>query len=260
MDYSILSFLSMLAVLVVVVVDSRKLRTTSIQQPLVVVLEQDDPTPGEDNIEIGSSEGNQLFAKLILKEEKTAGPNHVLDLVRYFETQVNLGACAPASAVAVLNALDYKRPIDPTYSSYMGEGFPFWTQTAFVFEPCVKKNLQFHVYGETLQGFASVMKCFGLNVDARHGDGSKEFTDSMVSHLEANHFVIANFERSLIHEKTGGHFSPIAGVVDGRLLILDVARYKYPPVFVPISDVVDAMSKVDLQSGVSRGFVAVWKK
>jgi len=233
----------------------RRLRTV-VDEPLVggEAGELDTTYEDEYNIRITTSEGRKLFEKLLERN----GP--VLDLLSSLETQMNLGACAPASAVTVLNAMDYRKPYDPTYTSYMGDAYAFWTQTAFAYDPCVKKYLNSHVFGETLEGFGAVLKCLGLNVEIRHGDGSQKLADSLKSHLDANHFVIVNFERAALHQKAGGHFSPVAGYVDDRVLLLDVARYKYTPSFVPIADMIQGMSRVDLQSGMARGFVAVWKK
>ena len=215
--------------------------------------------PSSSNVAIDSALGKGLFSKLLLSDEAD-GPNQTLLLLRYLETQVNLGACAPASAVTVLNAMNYKRPFDPTYTPYIGEGYAFWTQTAFAFDPCVRKILGGHVYGETLDDFASVLKCLGLKVEVHHGDNTETFATSLRGHLEEKHFVIANFERSAIHQKAGGHFSPLGGFVEGYFLLLDVARYKYAPIFVPSADLIQAMSTKDAQSLKTRGFVAIWKK
>ena len=53
-----------------------------------------------------------------------------------------------------------------------------------------------------------------------------------------------------------GHFSPIGGYHAGRdmALILDVARFKYPPHWVPVSLLWDAMDTVDEATGQPRGY------
>lgn len=58
--------------------------------------------------------------------------------------------------------------------------------------------------------------------------------------------------------KTGtGHFSPIGGYHAERdmALILDVARFKYPPHWVPLSLLWEAMDTVDEATGLQRGYV-----
>lgn len=53
-----------------------------------------------------------------------------------------------------------------------------------------------------------------------------------------------------------GHFSPIGGYHAGRdmALILDVARFKYPPHWVPLSLLWEAMNTLDEASGHRRGY------
>lgn len=52
-----------------------------------------------------------------------------------------------------------------------------------------------------------------------------------------------------------GHFSPIGGYHAGKdmALILDVARFKYPPHWVPLSLLWEAMNSVDITTGQHRG-------
>lgn len=82
--------------------------------------------------------------------------------------------------------------------------------------------------------------------------------DELSKELSLGHFVIANFNRSLVHESSFGHFSPVGTKVNGMFLVLDVARYKFAPTFVPQADLVAAMASFDAQALRSRGFVSVW--
>ena len=54
-----------------------------------------------------------------------------------------------------------------------------------------------------------------------------------------------------------GHFSPIGGYHAGRdmALILDVARFKYPPHWVPLSNLWEGMNIIDDTTGQHRGYV-----
>ena len=51
-------------------------------------------------------------------------------------------------------------------------------------------------------------------------------------------FVIINYLRKAIGQEKGGHISPLAAfdAESDRFLILDVARYKYPPVWVKTAE------------------------
>ena len=57
-------------------------------------------------------------------------------------------------------------------------------------------------------------------------------------------------------KQTGtGHFSPIGGYHAGQdmALILDVARFKYPPHWVPLPLLWEAMNTTDESTGLLRG-------
>ena len=78
----------------------------------------------------------------------------------------------------------------------------------------------------------------------------------------ADHFVIINYLRMAIGQERGGHISPLAAyeAKTDRFLILDVARYKYPPVWVAASDLFDAMNTPDADNeNKTRGYVLIAK-
>ncbi|KAJ6874259.1 hypothetical protein NC651_032928 [Populus alba x Populus x berolinensis] len=58
-----------------------------------------------------------------------------------------------------------------------------------------------------------------------------------------------------------GHFSPIGGYHAGKdmVLILDVARFKYPPHWVPLELLWEAMNTIDKATGHHRGFMILSK-
>ena len=72
--------------------------------------------------------------------------------------------------------------------------------------------------------------------------------------------MIVNYLRKALGEETGGHISPLAAydAKADRFLILDVARYKYPPVWVKAADLFAAMDTPDAANdNKTRGFVLV---
>jgi len=77
---------------------------------------------------------------------------------------------------------------------------------------------------------------------------------------QKDHFAIVNYLRMVIGQERGGHISPLAAYdaeLD-RFLILDVARYKYQPVWVSASDLFSAMNTPDADNGnKKRGFVLI---
>lgn len=54
-----------------------------------------------------------------------------------------------------------------------------------------------------------------------------------------------------------GHFSPLGGYheLEDMVLILDTARFKYPPHWVPLAQLYQAMASVDAVTGKARGFI-----
>ncbi|KAA8544136.1 hypothetical protein F0562_022148 [Nyssa sinensis] len=67
--------------------------------------------------------------------------------------------------------------------------------------------------------------------------------------------------QSSIDDFRTGHFSPIGGYHAGKdmALILDVARFKYPPHWVPLRLLWEAMDTVDEATGFQRGFMLISK-
>lgn len=84
-----------------------------------------------------------------------------------------------------------------------------------------------------------------------------KFKNIIISSLNNKKYIIANFLRSKIGEKGGGHFSPVAAYdkETDRFLVLDVSRYKYPAVWVTASDLWNAVNTFDDTD--PRGFLVI---
>jgi hypothetical protein len=87
-----------------------------------------------------------------------------------------------------------------------------------------------------------------------------QFRELAATALESkDHYLIVNYSREILGQVGGGHFSPL-GAYDrntDRFLIMDVARYKYPPAWVKATDLWDAMNTDDLDAKAKRGYVVV---
>ena len=75
------------------------------------------------------------------------------------------------------------------------------------------------------------------------------------------HVVVA-YDRRALGQTGSGHFSPVGGLHEGRdlVLLLDVARFKYPPHWVSLEALHRAMLSVDPASGRSRGFLTIQRE
>jgi hypothetical protein len=214
------------------------------------VLAQTLPLP-PNLIAFDSPEGEKL-----LLESKSRDDYFPLSM--QFVTQNNQAYCGVASIVMVLNGLKIPAPEAPQYKPYN-----VFTQDNFFSNENTKKVLPPEVIarqGMTLNQLGGLLASYDIKVKVyRAGDTSlPEFRKLAAENLkQPGNFVIVNYLRKAIGQETGGHISPLAAYNEqtDRFLILDVSRYKYPPVWVKAADLWKAMATVDSASGKTRGFV-----
>ena len=177
-----------------------------------------------------------------------------------FETQRTQSYCGVASMVMALNALGAPAPATPEYQPYA-----FFTQDNVLNEKtdAIRPRELLARRGMTLDQLGQILSLYPVKVDVRHTapGGADEFRKLAGEALAGrNHVVIVNFLRSALGEQTFGHISPLGAYDEksDRFLILDVARYKYPPVWVKTADLFDAMNTPDPDNdNKTRGYVLV---
>jgi hypothetical protein len=179
-----------------------------------------------------------------------------------FVTQKTQAYCGVASIVMVLNAAGAPAPSTPEYQPYH-----VFTQDNLLderTEPVLPQAVLAR-QGMTLDQLGGLLALHPVTIEVRHAaDGGLDaFRAAARDYLAAkNHFVIVNYLRKAIGQQTGGHISPLAAydAKEDRFLILDVARYKYPPVWVKASDLFDAMNTTDASNDdKTRGYVLIAK-
>ncbi|XP_021763267.1 glutathione gamma-glutamylcysteinyltransferase 1-like isoform X2 [Chenopodium quinoa] len=114
--------------------------------------------------------------------------------------------------------------------------------------------------GITFSKVACLAHCNGAEVEAFHTNDSAidNFRSYVISSSSSGNFhMIVSYNRTILKQTGSGHFSPIGGYHAGKdmVLILDVARFKYPPHWVPLTLLWDAMNTVDEATGFYRGFM-----
>ena len=171
-------------------------------------------------------------------------------LTRNFESQSRRGFCGVASSVVVLNAL--RTPA------------PRLTQSNFFTEATNKVRTSFQITfsGMTLAELGKLLQAHGARVTVHYAaDSSLEAFRSVARQNLAtgNDFLIVNYQRAALGQSEIGHISPVAAynLKTDRLLILDVASYNYPPVWVSTEVLWKAMNTVDPASGRTRGFAVI---
>jgi glutathione gamma-glutamylcysteinyltransferase len=71
--------------------------------------------------------------------------------------------------------------------------------------------------------------------------------------------LIVNYSRRTLGQTGDGHFSPIGGYHAGSdsVLVLDTARFKYPPHWVSVAQLFAAMQAQDGSTGMPRGWIGL---
>lgn len=180
-------------------------------------------------------------------------------LIPNFAVQNTQTFCAVASAVTVLNTLPIKKPVDPLYKPY-----GYFTQSNF-FSPAVAKIISAQTVlaaGMTREQMAQTLMQQGVKAESLAGDSFDN--DSLRTLLQKalgddEQFVLVNYARASLGQVGGGHWSVLAAFDEDsdRVLILDVAKYKYPPVWVEIDALRQAIATIDTTSQKARGLVVV---
>jgi Phytochelatin synthase len=195
-----------------------------------------------------------------------------------FTTQVTQAFCGVASGVTVLNASAARKPLTDPYKPY-----PYFTQCN-IFNAKARQRLDLATVsneGLTLAQAAYLLNAqAGVRATCYHAGASggvavtggvpacgiagsaAEFRRTVRRVLGSpQRYLLVNFSRATLSDDNqgGGHFSPLAAY-NGRaddLLLMDVARYKYPPFWVDTDLLWRAMATTDTSSDRHRGYIVL---
>eukprot|EP01031_Cornospumella_fuschlensis_P026345 gene26345-31824_t len=198
-----------------------------------------------------SSEGKRLFAEALQEGYLEA----YFPLAAHFTTQANTGFCGLASLTVALNALR----IDP-HRAYSG----VWRYFDEVMLDCCDPLEKVTKEGIGLKKVACLALCNGATVEVHYGTTTSlsKFRADLLACLRAEGTImVVSYSREVLGQVGVGHFSPMAGYHNStdRVLILDVARFKYPPHWVKVEDLYAAMCTTDTETGDSRGYLLIRK-
>jgi glutathione gamma-glutamylcysteinyltransferase len=184
-------------------------------------------------------------------------------LSEQFVTQSEPSYCSLSSLAMVLNALNH----DPRKT---WKGVWRWVSEESLF--CDSKRVQcghsqekVKTGGMNFEDFQALQVCQpGIMIQSFPvtDDNPAPFRSLVIRSCEAtkhDSFLISNFSRAVLNQTGDGHFSPIGGyhAASDSVLILDVARFKYPPYWVTVDLLWRAMRAIDSQSQRSRGYFLV---
>lgn len=205
--------------------------------------------PSPPAVEFASLQGKQLFLEAI----HNGTMENFYRLISYFQTQSEPAYCGLASLSMVLNAL----AIDP---GRKWKGPWRWFDESML--DCCEPLETVKARGISFGKLVCLAHCAGAKVEAFRTNHSTidEFRKYVMRCSSSDDcHVISSYDRSVLKQTGTGHFSPIGGYHAGNdmALILDVARFKYPPHWVPLKILWDAMNNVDLSTGQRRGFMLI---
>eukprot|EP00164_Ancoracysta_twista_P004170 GFYU01005607.1.p1 GENE.GFYU01005607.1~~GFYU01005607.1.p1 ORF type:complete len:444 (-),score=88.29 GFYU01005607.1:116-1447(-) len=220
------------------------------------------PLP-EGLVAFSSCQGRRIFSEALAE----SGLGGYFTLAEQFTTQAEPAFCGLGTLVMILNALH----IDPN-RVWRGP----WRWFAEELLNCCKPLEEIKEKGITVSEFACLGRCNGLEVKFVSYDTSsedafrkavKEWNQAMSrapthcdgrderdSHVDF--YIAVSYSRKTLGQTGDGHFSPIGGYNEQRdmVLVFDVARFKYPPYWTPLSLLWKSMEAPDPETGKSRGW------
>lgn len=207
------------------------------------------------SVAFGSSEGKSLFGKA-LSEGHMSG---YFILSEHYLTQGHPAYCGLGSLTMALNAL----LIDPQRT---WQGVWRWFDESQL--DCCEPLDIVRLKGITMDKLACLSRCNGAITNVHYGNemSIEEFRQHVrlvCSMMDGNGspirntVMLASYGRAVLNQTGTGHFSPIGGYCEEEdmVLILDVARFKYPPHWVPLQLLHEAVNTTDTETGLSRGII-----
>ena len=208
------------------------------------------PLPA-DAVAFSSPEGRVVFAEALA----SGGLDGYFPLAEQFHTQSDPSFCGLGSLVVALNALG----IDP---GRLWKG-PWRWFAEDLLECCVPLS-EVQKRGLDIDELSCLARCNGAEVDVTRAEDQNvgAWREAIAMASRGHAVVIAAYDRGAMAQTGGGHYSPIRGFHAARdlALVLDVARFKDPPHWVPAEQLWRAMRPIDSATGRSRGWIVLRRR
>jgi glutathione gamma-glutamylcysteinyltransferase len=118
--------------------------------------------------------------------------------------------------------------------------------------------------GLDIDELSCLARCNGADVELIRADIAKldVWRDAITTASRGDAVVVASYDRAAMGQTGSGHFSPIGGyhAMRDMALVLDVARFKYPPHWVSAERLFGAMQPVDPVTGRPRGWMMLRRR
>lgn len=212
---------------------------------------------------------SSLEGQKLLKTAPEEYSQQYWQLAKYFTTENGTTFCGPASDVMVLNALGIQPALSPAHMQYA----IFDQNNIFYNKDLIKDEIMpQYVYarGLTIEQTAEIINkqdTIGSKAQAKvfHANEFKNedaFKIKLLNSMKEGKYIIINYSRTGMGAQGGGHFSPLAAYNPSKdmWLLMDVARYKYPPAWIKTSDLYKAIQAKDSTSNKPRGVIIISKE
>lgn len=200
-------------------------------------------------VALDSTEGQRLLDEADAKAD-------LVPLLEQYLTQSAGNFCGVASGVMVLNAMQVPAPNAKEWGAQHYTQDNFWNDCAKgVLSPTLMPGMTVDQLGDLLQ-------CHPASAHVVHAADTslEDFRALALKNLSTQgDFLIVNYDRAGVGQESMGHISPLGAynAKADKVLLLDVARYKYPPVWADVPALFAAMQTNDFVSAKTRGFVSV---
>ncbi|KAI8058019.1 Phytochelatin synthase-domain-containing protein [Syncephalis plumigaleata] len=174
-----------------------------------------------------------------------------------FATQDDPAFCGLSTLSIALNALE----VDPLR---IWKGAWRWFSDDML--DCCRSLKDVRENGITLSEFACIARCNGLEERTIFADdnASLEQFEQDIQRVCAtrNQIIAISYSRAILQQTGTGHFSPIGAYCASQrmVLVLDVARFKYPTYWVPIELLWDSLKPIDPTTGRPRGYTILSRR
>ena len=184
-------------------------------------------------IALPSTEGVRLLAE--------ADPiGDYLRLSPWFESQDSPNFCGPTTMAMLLNMLDAPSPPDATGHFTQHSVFTRDTDALRPRGTVIREGMPLPVFADYLAAHAvAVVPRYARDIDVQ------DFRTEAIAVLDdPDRAMAVNYLRAALGQEGHGHLSPLAAFhpASDRFLVLDVSRYRYPPVWVRTLDLFGAMN------------------
>ncbi|GAX10310.1 hypothetical protein FisN_3Lh513 [Fistulifera solaris] len=200
-----------------------------------------------------STQGTHLLLEALTNNSAAA----YIPLTEHFCNQSDPAFCGITTLLMVLNAF----AVDPMVR-WKGGWRYFGDETVLLSQCCLSAELVRRV-GVTMEQLQQLAVCHGLRVQMERPithNNEQLFRTHVKECLQPTEhpsaMLVVSYARSALGQTGEGHFSPLAAYHEAsdQVLLLDVARFKYPPYWVPVSELYQAMTWIDKVTAQSRGW------